>query len=211
MGLAISVGLLADLIVNDEEGAAHVGESLARVNGVLAENGLPAHVEPETLGKLGSRARCRGFSCSFLHYLRRFAAHASTMPDWKPTPFPEDDDPAHDLVVVDELTLFSSHLLCHSDCEGYYVPIDFPEPIFADEAIPGGMLGSSQGLLRELIAVAPFLGIQLSEGKLSDAEADRINQVAEAAGPFWIEHMVWIALFEATRLSIQHRAAICFC
>jgi len=37
--------------------------------------------------------------------------------------------------------------------EGFYVPVEFPEPIF-----DYGLLGSSQGLLRELIYLAPFLG-----------------------------------------------------
>lgn len=107
--------------------------------------------------------------------------------------------------------MLSSHLLCHSDCEGFYVPIDFSEPIFADEKdIPGGMLGSSHGLMRELIAVAPYLNISLSGDELMDSEAERINESVESEGPFWIEKAVWISLYEAARLSIEYRTAICF-
>jgi hypothetical protein len=29
-------------------------------------------------------------------------------------------------------------------------------------------------------------------------------------GPFWTELAVWISLFEAARLSIKHKTAICF-
>jgi hypothetical protein len=64
--------------------------------------------------------------------------------------------------------------------------------------------------MRELIAVAPSLGISLSAGRLSDEEAARIDKIVEAEGPFWIEHLVWISLFEAARLSIEHKTAICF-
>jgi hypothetical protein len=211
VGLAISVGLLADLNENDQEGAKWLRDSLNKVNEVLRENDLPQHTEPEKLPKLMSRASTNGYPYSFLHHLRRFAAHASQNPNWKPKPFPDTEGPADDPAIDEESSRFESHLLCHSDCEGYYLPIDFPEPIFADEErIRGGMLGSSQGLIRELIAVAPYLSVKLIEGKLSDAEAARINTLVEAEGQFWIELLVWIDLFEATRLSIEHRTAVCF-
>ncbi len=211
MGLAVEVGILAYLNVNDEEGAEWQREALTKVNAVLVENHLPTHVEPETLPTLVSRASICGYPYSFLHYLRRFAAHASITPNWKPKPFPESEDPAADPVIEDESFKFSSHLLCHSDCEGFYLPIDFKDPLFADEdQIPGGMLGSSYGLMRELVVVAPFLSIKLVGESLPDAEADRINGVVEAEGSFWIELAVWISLFESARLSIEHQTAISF-
>jgi hypothetical protein len=211
MGLAIEVGMLADLNVNDEEGAEWLRESLARVNEVLVENGFSPHAEPETLPIMSNRASVGSFPYSFLHYLRRVAAHVSRNADWKIATFAETDNPADDPIVTDASAMLDSHLLCHSDCEGFYVPIDFPNPIFADEdRIPGAMLGSSQALMRELIAVAPSLGIGLSAGRLSDEEAARIDEIVETEGPFWIEHMVWISLFEAARLSIEHKTAICF-
>jgi hypothetical protein len=64
--------------------------------------------------------------------------------------------------------------------------------------------------MRELVAVAPSLGIALSNGVLADSEADRINREVEVEGPFWIEKAVWLSLFEAARLSIEHHTAICF-
>lgn len=211
MGLAVEVGRLADLKANDEEGAAWLGRALGNVNAVLRENGLPAHAEPEALPPLRSRAPLDSYPYSFLHHLRRFAAHARANPKWKPKPFPKSADPAADPVIADQAAMLDSHLLCHSDCEGFYVPVDFPEPLFAGEdQIPGGMLGSSQGLMRELVAVAPVLGIRLSRGQLSDPEANRIGDVVEAEGPFWIELAVWLSLFEAARLSIEHRTAVCF-
>jgi hypothetical protein len=212
MGLAVGVGDLADLLAHDEDGAAWVRKSLKKVNALLAKNKLPAHDEPDTLPPLRSRAAIQGYPYSFLHHLRRFAAHAKAKPKWKPKPFPESADPADDPVIADEQAMLDSHLLCHSDCEGFYVPVDFPDPLFSTSKIkvPGAMLGSSQGLMRELIAVAPYLGITLKNGVLSDAEAKRINKAVKQEVPFWIEQCVWLSLFEAARLSIEHRTAICF-
>ena len=64
--------------------------------------------------------------------------------------------------------------------------------------------------LRELVAVAPALGVALADGRLTDTEAERVNRVVEEQGPFWIELAVWLSLFEAARLSIEHRTAIRF-
>jgi hypothetical protein len=46
MGLAITVGVLSDLLENDAEGAEWMEEELETVNVLLAANNLPAHVEP---------------------------------------------------------------------------------------------------------------------------------------------------------------------
>ncbi len=212
MGLAVSVGRLADLKNHDKEGVRWFRAAMKKVNKVLQNEGFPPHVEPENLPPLVNRSALHGFPYSFLHYLRRFATYAQVKPNWKPKRFPKSADPANDELVMDEMLMFSSHLLCHSDCEGFYLPIDFPEPIFADEKlIPGCQLGSSFGLMKELIEVAPFLGITLTDGVLNDSEAARINGIITAEkNNFWIELGVWFSLFEAARLSIEHKTAICF-
>ena len=58
--------------------------------------------------------------------------------------------------------------------------------------------------------IAPKLGIALDDGQLSDAEADKINKDSESEEGLWIEKTVWISLFEAARLSIEHKTAVCF-
>ena len=214
MGLAVEVGMLVGLIGEDEEGAQWTREAFAKINEVLKENGYAEHNEPEQLPVLSTRANIIGFPYSFIHYLRRLYAHTSFDPDWVPTPTPENTDPSDDPVVFDEASMMSSHLLCHSDCEGYYMPIEFEEVIFADpddDRVPGGMLGSSYALRAELIEVAPKLEITLNGTELSDAEVEKINQYVEAEETYWIEKVVWLALFEATRLSIEHKTAVCFC
>jgi hypothetical protein len=72
------------------------------------------------------------------------------------------------------------------------------------------MLGSTQTLMRELVSIAPALGISLASGELSDTEAERINEVTADDGPWYRELTVWITLFEACRLSMQHNTAISF-
>ena len=57
------------------------------------------------------------------------------------------------------------HLLFHSDCEGFYVPVKFSEVIFTDQEleIPGEMIGSSYMLLEECKASAQYLELPLDE------------------------------------------------
>ncbi len=211
MGLAIEVGMLADLLENDSEGAEWLRKSFGSVNEVLAENKLPMHHEPENLPTLDNRASILSYPYSFLHYLRRVAAHVAENPRWEARPFPDSSVPAADPLVDKHSLSMESHLLCHSDCEGFYLPIEFDDVIVDDEGrIPGGMLGSSFALRKELEAVAPALGIRLTTGKLSDDEAGKINSEVEAQSELHIEKMVWLSLFEAARLSIQYKAAICF-
>jgi hypothetical protein len=211
MGLDVEVGMLSQLIEDDPEGADHLRETIASLNAVLAANKLPPHREPESLPLLENRASILSYPYSFLHYLRRVAAHAAAKPGWTAKPFPDSSDPADDSLVEKQSAYLESHLLCHSDCEGFYLPIEFKEVIFDDDdRIPGGMLGSSFMLKKELIAVAPALGIRLDRGELSDKEAEGINREVEAEAPLWIEKAVWLSLFEAARLSIKHKSAVCF-
>ena len=47
MGLALEVGILADLKTADEEGYRHFQDQFELVNQLLTQNGLPAHTESE--------------------------------------------------------------------------------------------------------------------------------------------------------------------
>jgi hypothetical protein len=207
MGLAIDIGLFAGLD-EDEDGLEWRRENLEAINRVLVAANLPPYDEPTTVNQ-DSRADCPSFPYSILHYLRRVAAKRRLDPSFVARPLPEGTDPSEDPAIEDAGATFDFHLLVHSDCEGYYVPVDFADVLIDDE-LPGGMLGSSQRLMRELVEVAPALGITLENGDLSDTEAARINQVAEADGPLFREHLAWIALFEAARISIRDRCTIVF-
>lgn len=210
MGLAISIGLLADLIENDSEGEDWLRGKLVIVNKNLRKEGHPDHHEPETLPPINRRIGTSSFPYSFLHYLRRVYARVKQNRDWIASPLPEGANPARDEAVEEETYMFSSHLLCHSDAEGFYVPIDFKSPIFSDD-LPGGMLGSSYRLLEELRLVTGSLGITLDDdGNLSDEEAKRLIDLAWEEDPLHREYETWLTLFESARISIAHKTAIVF-
>ena len=212
MGLAVSTGVLANMLPGeDAEGVEYLQEQFAAVNRVLADNGLPAHQEPTELPPSIRRDQISGFPYSFLHHLRRAYAHAAANPLWRASPFPPDADPTEDPVLEAKGEMFDSHLLLHSDAEGYYVPVDFEDVLLDEQGeLAGGLLGSTQALQRELAQVAPALSIQLAGGSLSDAQVTAIEQRLDREDGLRIELMVWLCLFEACNESIAHRTAICF-
>jgi len=206
MGLGIEVGALADLKKHDPEGAGWVAQDMVALNELLAAEGLPAHREPEVFDT-PVLPHVASFPYSFLHYLRRAFAHTR---DGRPTlaPAPPSFDPGSDPYLDEELTLFmSSHLCCHSDAEGYYLPIDFPDVLYGD--IPGGMVGSSHALSRELLQVAPLLAIPLSGTTISAATAESLANTGDDH-PFFRERLVWGALFANALASIESGSAIRF-
>jgi hypothetical protein len=206
MGLTISTHYLVDLLANDAEGATWFRDHVKNLNAILAGEGLPLHVEPETPGTAKARRHVGSFPYSFLHYLRR--AYACVHEDEPLVPLAEGSDPTEDPMVEEANVLLDSHLLCHSDAEGYYVPIDFAD-IIVDDAIPGGMIGSSQRLFAELVAVAPAIGIALDGSVLSDKLAAELAEEGDRV-PYAIERLVWLALFEAARVSIANGTLIVF-
>ena len=213
MGLAVGVGVLASLLENDQEGADWLEEGFASANLLLEEEGLPKHAEPRTFKTPALRASIRSFPYSFIHYVRRAYAHRSANPAWMACPLDHDVDPSADPLVEDELDMMCSHLICHSDAEGFYLPIDFSDVLFAgpeDSSLPGGMVGSSYRLLEELKVVAPALGIRLNDGRLPDNEAARINELVCSGEGIYRELCSWLALYEAACLSIELKTAIVF-
>ena len=213
MGLSICVGVLAEIAEFDPESGEHWRAEFGSINEVLAELGLPQHSEPKTLPPLENRCSLDGFPYSFLHTVRRAYARRVLDPRWIADPMEDSKGAARDSAIKIVAREMSSHLICHSDAEGFYLPLDFA-PVLVDEKqsrITGGWLGSSYRLAEELVVVAPALGINLVAGVVSDEEAEKINSAMDDEGPLRVEQIVWLSLYEAARLSIEHRAAICFC
>ena len=204
MGLGISVGMLADLMENDEEGAEWFREELDTLNAVLQQNGLPGHTEPESIEEF-MPSGIDSFPYSFLHYLRRAYVCVRKGVELRQGEFTDDDER-----LIDEFTNanLDSHLLVHSDAEGYYVPQDFPEPV-SDDNLTGGFAGSTQRLMGELQQAAPALGIRLEGGKLPEDERNRLAEIDED-DPFEREHIVWLTLWEAAEHSLKHNSLIVF-
>ncbi|MFF2556568.1 hypothetical protein ACFVUS_36560 [Nocardia sp. NPDC058058] len=212
MGLAVATHALAYALEHDEEHAESLRAQLAALNTLLTAEGLPSHDEPIVHGAATARDRLGGFPYSFVHYLRRAYARALENPGEPLTPVAAGEDPTADEVLDRVMYTFESHLICHSDCEGFYVPADFQEVLFPDAAleIPGGMVGSSAALLRELAYVARYLGITLVDGELSDAEIAKFAN-DEDEHPLYRERETWLVLFEQARVSMANHTLITFC
>lgn len=209
MGLSITSGILADFINDEPEGYEAYKAEFDQVNKLLELNGYKPHLEPNELGV--DPLHVGGFPYSFLHYLRRFFAYHMNDKNWTPIPFDENLDPAADTIVEEESSMFYSHLLVHSDCAGYYIPIDLKDVIFDTDEYPvtGAMIGSSYGLLTDLKSVAKKLGVELNE-KLEVQNKETLYKTIDNQGDFWIEKIVWLTLYEAANYSIKNKTAIVF-
>ncbi len=198
MSLAIVVGAMADAVARDPAASEWYAADFARINELLAERGLPAHHEPQ---KLKGDDYSANFPYSFLHYLRRayiYATEGKPLPSGEPT---GKDEKA----INKALKKSESHLLRHSDAEGYYVPIDFAE-VIEDSELTGNYLGSSQALLRELEVLRAPLGAPESPPESLLAKWDESDEDE----PLGVERMVWAALYRAAQASIREGSAIAF-
>ncbi|MEV7176541.1 hypothetical protein [Kitasatospora sp. NPDC093679] len=207
MGLSITVGLLDDLDRHDPEGAAHHARELAVLADALQAKGIDWQ-EPAPAGT-GRAAHSGGFPYGYLHHLRRafvLRRRGAVTPAASTDPEQYDCDRGE---VEEEALMFSSHLLCHSDCAGYYVPADFDDPVFLPEEAAvagGGMVGSTGQLLAELRRLAPAIGIC---PEAADAAADT-GTAGAAGGPYEAEQFAWYVLHGACRQSLATGRAIVF-
>lgn len=210
MGLMIGIGeLVLAAEEEDPEYLESMRDAFESVNAALADHGLPTHDEPTNFAIPESRSPVDGFPYSSLHFLRRFAAHVLGPRHEVPPPVGEKESPSDD-AVLESMYSPRLHLLYHSDCEGFYVPIDFPE-VIVDARLPGETLGSSHRLLAELVEIAPYLGIALDEGKLGDEPCRILTQaILDQSDEYATETMVWLTLFDAAESSISLRSAIVF-
>ena len=213
MGLAVGVGMLAKYSGSDQEAADGMRADLAQINTALSQRGLEEHREPPSFDPdLEMRSSLTSFPYSWIHHLRRFGAHVMRDPKWVPYPIEPGEDPADDPVLRQMYRELKSHLLCHSDSEGYYLPLDFKDLILDPEhQIRGGVVGSSYRLRQELLLLVDPLEIEVDEeGNLSDEVAAAVAKQRPSGVPFAVERLVWLALYEASRLSIEHGTAIVF-
>jgi hypothetical protein len=221
MGLLIIVGDLAEFLEGDEnygldepdeEDIENYKEIYRSLDRFLLRCNLPGHKEPEIIAKFPDREESDHCSYSCLHYLRRAYVHMRK--GLTVTPF-EGEFASNDLLLAAEYDLPSldSHLVYHSDCEGFYVPLDFPLPLVSSEEddVLGGIVGSSYHLLIELVELAPAIDIQLDNGDLSKETIKKLIRNRQRDNhPFEIERSVWFTLFESARKSIEYKTAIRF-
>ncbi len=174
------------------------------------------------------------YGYSGLHCLRRLAVHLTekgVLPARQDTQEAADDPllaevytrhPHHAVEIGDPVRAIGSaegtsdrfdHLVHHSDCEGFYVPVDFA-PVLIDERVTGEYIGSSQRLLEECRRVAERLGLPEDLDPWSD-EIEEALEGARAALEGWhqygVESFTCLQLMAAARHSIATGAAMVFC
>ncbi|MBK9034864.1 MAG: hypothetical protein IPL61_26975 [Myxococcales bacterium] len=205
MSLAVTVGMRAQL-TQDAEGRAYFEEELARLDRALIAAGHAPHVEPATFD-VEVLPYADHVPYTWLHLLRR--AYAHTRPGAAPfAPAPLDFDPMADPLLDLELTVhLDAHLCCHSDAEGYYLPVDLAEIIDGD--VTGGLIGSSVALVRELRAVAPLLGIPVTAAGVSSAVAYSLRET-DQLDPLHRERITWGVLWATATASVASGALLVF-
>jgi hypothetical protein len=240
MGLSITVGALADLLEEDPEGAVMLRSELEVVNFALRDSWVGEHVEPQSIQVWSAD----GYGYSGLHALREVAGLV-----WLGQDIPCDEildgqqghaeqalsdayvqylEPQQQIGWLGRILGRSpqerrsppfTHLVMHSDAAGFYVPLDFPDPVMplkmdgeSDHIWP---VGSVQRLQLELTELAQVLG--LPDGlKHDDEELEQCleEQAPAKEGPLWkiqpIATHSLLLLREACAHSLTTGAAISF-
>lgn len=219
MGLDMVVGILADGD-SDNNSAGEYADAIhadfTLIRELLGQAGAGPWDEPELDERDVLWFDMWGYST--LHTLRRLAVHLA-----ENTRLPEPlmgrkatDDPLLETAYTDppdDLAGPFTHLIHHSDCEGYYVPVDFPQ-VIVDDGLAGAFLGSSVRLLAEARAIAAALGLPED----LDPESDKVLEAAAAETPadagwqrYGTESYVCLQLINAAKHSLKTGAAIAFC
>ncbi|MGI5170685.1 hypothetical protein ACQEU3_40685 [Spirillospora sp. CA-253888] len=217
MGLNVVVGLLADA---DEDYAAMVRADFAAIGELLEREQAGRWAEPDPLELDDEQdAEFEMWGYAGLHTVRRLAVHL-TVNRCLPAPLAGAQRAADDPLLNKAYSTPPSgppgpfdHLIHHSDCEGYYVPLDF-ERVIVDDKAPGGYLGSSVRLLAETRRVAEAIGLPED----LNPHSEEVFEAADAEGPaaegwqcYGVEAYVCLQLIRAAKLSIATGAAIGFC
>lgn len=210
----IVVGALVD--AEDDDYTEMVRADFLSISELLERVGAPQWTEPDLDEEEGADFEAWGYSG--LHTVRRLAVHLAAdgrLPEPLVRTQRATDDPLLSKVYEDlpsDPPGPFDHLVHHSDCEGYYVPVDFAH-VIVDKKVPGGYLGSSSRLLTEIRRLAEALG--LPEGLDPDSEevsdaADAEDPAAEGWQRYRVESYVCLQLLRAAKLSVSTGAAIAF-
>lgn len=108
-----------------------------------------------------------------IHHLKRYAAYIQEFYKAPEEPFKARlavNDPILEKVIEQERQLFP-HLMDHSDSDGFYIPVDFPTPLWVspdeigktdgDDFIDMISIGSSLRLKEELLEINKFLELDV--------------------------------------------------
>jgi len=98
------------------------------------------------------------------------------------------------------------NLVKQHDTGGFYLPVDFPRPLeltVCEDASSTILAGSSIGLLRELNALGPRVGLERDLGEMREGEVFALRPE-----PLQYVKFGWAFMRHAARLSVQHRLPI---
>ena len=103
-----------------------------------------------------------------------------------------------------------SHLICHSDFDGYYLPIEFEKVVF--DEITHEYIGSSYKLNNELKDLADIFDINTDFTKhLSRNEFDGFLEDLDVNDIYYSHKQFILLLYYSSLLSIKYKSAIVFC
>ncbi|MEM9538104.1 MAG: hypothetical protein AAGA60_01185 [Cyanobacteria bacterium P01_E01_bin.42] len=183
----------------------YLEKTLKKISNFLIDLGWKEWEEPKNI-KIQRRSVMNSFPYrDWYHLRRRYAYIKDGQGNIK---FQEEDEQDIDN-VVERWTIPSLHLMYHSDYNGYYIPIDFPEVLEIPD-IDDSCVGSSIRLLEELKEIAPYLDIQMNGDDISDREFSRVYEESMDESPSGIEKMVWLTIHEMAKLSKRYKTAIVF-
>ncbi|MCL2585230.1 MAG: hypothetical protein FWE35_22535 [Streptosporangiales bacterium] len=211
MGLNIVVGIL---IGAEEDYADDVRQCFAVIQGWLARTGAGQWAEPD-LGEEDD-LEYEAWGYRGVHTLRRVAVHLAAT-GALPPPLRHASEATGDRLLKQAYASGPphsagpfDHLVWHSDCDGYYVPVDF-EQVIADDSIAGGYLGSSVRLLAETRRIAGVLGLPED----LDPESEEVfatcgREIPGAVGwqRYGVESYTCLQLIRAAKHSVATGAAI---
>lgn len=229
MGLDVTVGYLNEITRDDPSFLPEISAWFDGLNAYLESVGLPPHVEPANC----SEKSWQMYGYSGLHYLRRIAAYLDVHGKLPP---PGDNNAPDDPMLAEYYNLANlsrgnffdrlfrrppktrtfDHLMQHSDAEGFYLPLDFPDVLIPDEEleIPGQLVGSAVRLKRECERLASELKLPLD----LDPEAEEVWEATETQGEgethwqrYAIESFTCLRLYAACKYSLHTGAAVVFC
>jgi len=196
MSVGCFVGPVRSSYIDESQDAA--ASFVAGIDSVLRQNGLPGYSEPAAApdvydGGLFGRSALDHHSAGCLVELAEMATRKGHAPH--------------------------VGLLAVNPYRVTFVPVDFDRPLPTGywERIAGDQIeiwvGSVPRLLAELAALAPALGIPLTDGQLADEVATQINDFAalydgDDRSLAEDQRTAWLLLYEGARLAAQHAVAL---
>lgn len=216
MGLTVCVGTPKDV---EDVIRERYASDFRLINQLLKAEGVAAHKE-----RVPSRDWWSAeMSYGSLHFLRRFAAGVAVN-GVPPEPLKKNANAAAAPEIqtywekreANEIGAKYDHLIFHSDAEGYYVPVDFPDVLNCDSAVPlpGDWLGSAIRLKHECADLATRLGL-LPTIDFDPDDDNAWKQLKKTTrGAVWhkypIEAFVCATLLLVCDRSEEYRSAIVF-